>query len=140
MAVEHGMSLSAFGAHASDHPEVDVELDTRLAQRMREAPVVVESRLAGWIAHNEDIDALKVGLVCSDGLRARRVAGRERISVEKALADNAEREKVEHDRYLTLYGIDISDLSIYDLVIDTGHTRSKAVIREILAALPVGPG
>jgi CMP/dCMP kinase len=45
MAVERGMSLAAFGAYASEHPEVDVELDGRLGERARAGGVVIESRL-----------------------------------------------------------------------------------------------
>lgn len=124
MAAEHGMSLAAFGVHAAADPAVDLELDRRLAMRARVADVVIESRLAGWIAHNEGLEALRVGLVCDETVRAQRVAARESISVEQALADNAQREKTEHDRYLALYGIDIDDLSIYDVIVDT---RSVAV-------------
>lgn len=126
LAAEHGMSLAAFGAHAAADPAVDVELDRRLTVRGRAGEVVIESRLAGWIAHNEGLEALRVGLVCDERVRAERVAARESISIEQAFADNAQREKTEHDRYLALYGIDIDDLSIYDVVVDT---RSVTVDR-----------
>lgn len=134
MAVERGMSLADFGAYASDHPDVDVELDRRLAVRAREGDVVIESRLAGWIVHNEGLDALSVGLRCDDLVRAERVAGRERIPVDQAMADNADREKVEADRYLALYGIDLADMSIYDLVVDTGLHPPDEVTRQIVTA------
>lgn len=135
LAVEHGMSLADFGAYAADHPEVDVELDRRLAECAREGGVVIESRLAGWIVHNEGIDALSVGLRCEDIVRAERVSDREGITIEKALADNAEREKVEADRYLALYGINLADMSIYDLVVDTGLHKPAEVTRQIVAAV-----
>jgi cytidylate kinase len=62
------------------------------------------------------------------------VAAREGVSVEQALAENAEREKVEADRYLALYGIDIRDTSIYDLVLDSGVLDPEQVADRILAA------
>lgn len=135
LAAEAGMSLASFGVYASDHPDVDVELDRRLAERARAGQVVIESRLAGWIAHNEALDALSICLSCSDIVRAERVADREGITVEQALVDNADREKVEADRYLALYGIDITDLSIYDLVVDTGIHPPDEVTRQIVAAV-----
>ena len=42
MAVERGMSLPDFGRYVSDHPEVDVELDSRLALRARSGGAVIE--------------------------------------------------------------------------------------------------
>jgi predicted cytidylate kinase len=134
MAAEHGMSLAAFGALAAAEPAVDVELDSRLAARARAGDVVVESRLAGWITHNEGLDALRVGLVCDEAVRAERVAAREGISVAQALADNAQREKTEHDRYQALYGVDIDDLSIYDLVVDTRPLTVEAAAQRIVDA------
>ena len=134
MAVEHGMSLAEFGAYAAAEPAVDVELDRRLAERAKQGRVVIESRLAGWIAHNEKLDALLVWIDCDEDVRARRVAAREDKSIEQARVENAEREKVERERYLALYGIDIADLSIYDLVLDSGELSAAEVADRIVRA------
>jgi len=133
MAVERGMTLSAFGRYATDHPEVDAELDTRLADRARQGDVLIESRLAGWIAHNEGLVAVTAFIDCAPAERARRVAAREGIDVDRAVADNDERQRVERRRYLALYGIDIEDRSIYDLVLDSG-----ALLPDALADIIVG--
>jgi cytidylate kinase len=134
LAREHAMSLGEFGAYASAQPAVDVELDRRLAARAHEGDVVIESRLAGWILHNEGLDGVAVWVTTDDDVRASRVAAREGISVDQALAENAEREKVEHDRYLALYGIDLRDTSIYDLVLDSGRLGPEQVAERIVAA------
>ncbi|HEX6419308.1 MAG TPA: AAA family ATPase [Acidimicrobiales bacterium] len=120
MAVESGMTLADFGRYAADHPEVDVELDTRLAARARAGDVLIESRLAGWIARNEGLPAVTVFVDCDSDERARRVADREDIHLDRARRENDERQRVERERYLALYGIDIEDVSIYDLVLDSG--------------------
>lgn len=142
MAAERGMSLAEFGAYAAVQPAVDVELDRRLAERARAGRVVIESRLAGWIAHNEKLDGLLVWMDCDDDVRARRVAARERTTFDQALVENAEREKIERDRYLALYGIDIADLSIYDLVLDTGRSSPAEIADRIVRAAHdrFGPG
>jgi cytidylate kinase len=132
MAVEHAMSLREFGAYAAAEPAVDIELDRRLADRARAGHAVIESRLAGWIARNEGLAALRVWIDCDDTVRAERVAAREGKTVELALAENAEREKIERDRYLALYDIDIDDLSIYDLVLDSGLHPAAALAEEII--------
>jgi len=134
MAAERGMTLSRFGRHAADHPDVDAELDARLAQRAHRGNVLIESRLAGWIAHNEGLKAVTVFVDCAPDIRAGRVAGREGLTVERALADNAERQQIERARYLALYGIDIEDVSIYDLVLDSGALQPEALADRIVAA------
>jgi CMP/dCMP kinase len=134
MARERGVSLAEFGRHAADHPEVDVELDARLADHARRGGLVIESRLAAWIARNEGLPAVKVFIDCPPEVRAARVAGREGVSVDRALGDNAERQRVERARYLALYGIDIEDLSVYDLVLDSselspGELADRIIVR-----------
>jgi CMP/dCMP kinase len=134
MAVERGMSLPVFGRYATDHPEVDVELDARLALRARAGSVVLESRLAGWIAHNEKLAAVTAWIDCDPEIRARRVAEREGVDVARARADNDERQLVERSRYLAIYGIDMADLAIYDLVLDSGVLRPDELADQIVAA------
>ncbi len=135
MAAERGMSLPRFGRYAADHPQVDAELDRRLADRARRGGVLIESRLAGWIAHNEGLPAVTVFIDCAPAERARRVAGREGIPVEQALADNAERQQIERARYLALYDIDIEDVSIYDLVLDSGALGPTELADRVVAAV-----
>lgn len=134
MASEHGMSLGEFGAYAAAQPTVDLELDRRLAARAHAGDIVIESRLAGWILRNEGLTGTAVYITCDDEVRARRVAGREGKTVEQALAENSEREKVEHDRYLAFYGIDLHDTTIYDLVLDSGRLQPAQVADRIAAA------
>ena len=142
LATERSMSLPEFGLYVADHPEVDVELDSRLARRAREGGAVIESRLAGWIAHNERLASLVVWIDCDPRIRAQRVAAREGVSVERALADNEERQRVERGRYLALYGLDLADLSIYEVVLDSGQLRPAALADRIVGAaeerFPVG--
>jgi CMP/dCMP kinase len=134
MATERDMSLPEFGLYVAGHPEVDVELDTRLAARARAGGVVVESRLAGWIARNEHLAAVATWIDCAPRIRAQRVARREGVSLERALADNEERQRVERDRYLALYGIDLADLSIYDLQLDSGELGPTGLADRIVDA------
>lgn len=137
LAAEHGMTLAEYGAYALAEPSVDAELDRRLADRARQGDVVIESRLAGWIIRNEKLDGLAVYVDCDERTRAERVAGREGSTVEQALAENTEREKIEHDRYFALYGIDVGDLSIYDLVVDSARLDAAEVARAIVDAARV---
>jgi CMP/dCMP kinase len=135
MAVERGLSLPAFGRYASDHPDVDVELDTRLAERARKGEAVIESRLAGWIVRNEGLVGVSAWIDCDVSVRAARVAARDGITVAEALAANDERARLERARYLALYGLDLADLSVYDLVLDSSSTTAAALGDRIIAAV-----
>ncbi|MGH9227665.1 MAG: (d)CMP kinase [Acidimicrobiales bacterium] len=139
MAAERNMSLREFGLYVADNSEVDVELDSRLARRAREGGAVIESRLSGWIAHNEGLAAVVVWIDCDPRIRAQRVAAREAVSVERALADNEERQRVERGRYLGLYGVDLADLSIYDLVLDSGNLGPAELADRIVDAAEKRP-
>lgn len=134
MAAEQGLSLAAFSAVAEHDPAIDLELDARLAGRARQGDVVLESRLAGWITTNEGLDGVRVWLACDDEERARRVGLRDGETLEQALLTNRAREASEAARYATYYEIDIGDLGIYDLVIDTTTTPAEACVERILAA------
>ncbi|MGH9194068.1 MAG: (d)CMP kinase [Acidimicrobiales bacterium] len=134
LAAEHKMSLPEFGLYVADNPGVDVELDSRLAHRARDGGAVIESRLAGWIAHNEGLAAVVVWIDCDPRIRAERVAAREGVSVERALADNEERQRVERGRYLALYAVDLADLSIYELVLDSGELGPAELADRIVDA------
>jgi len=132
MAAEAGMSLPEFGAHAQGHPEIDLELDARLAARARAGGCVIESRLAGWLVTNEGLDALTVWVRCDDQVRAARVAERDGSSLTQALLDNAERSDLERARYQAVYEIDLDDRSVYDLVLDSSAAPAEELAAEIV--------
>lgn len=127
LAAEAGMTVGEFGRHAADHPEVDRELDRRLLERAREGDCVVESRLAGWLAATASLDSVRVWVDCDPAVRAARVAEREGISAAQAAADNEARAALEQVRYQALYGFDLADLRIYDLVLDSGRLGPEAI-------------
>jgi predicted cytidylate kinase len=132
LAAEAGESLAGFSTAAEADPATDLELDARLAAAARGGDVVLESRLAGWIATNEALPALRVWVACDEEERARRVGAREGIHPDAALAANRAREASEALRYLTYYGIDIADLSPYDLVLDSTATPPDDLVATIL--------
>ena len=135
MAAERGMTLAEFGALAEQEPSVDLELDRRLAVAARAGDVVLESRLAGWIARNEGVAGLRVWVTCDERERARRVGAREGVALDDALVANREREASEALRYVTYYDIDLSDLAPYDLVLDSTSVPPDQLVSEILGSV-----
>jgi cytidylate kinase len=125
MARERGVSLAEFGRIAEEDPEIDREIDERQREIAREKKdVVMEGRLSGWMVEEAD---LRVWLAAPLEVRAERVADREEQTVEEARDEIDDREASEAKRYRDIHGIDIGDLSVYDLVIDTSHWDEEAV-------------
>jgi len=135
MAAEAGLDVGEFSQVAEGNPEIDLELDQRLADRVKEGDVVLESRLAGWIVSIERLEATRVWIDADEGERARRVAAREGAGAESALLANRAREASERRRYRTYYGIDLDDRSVYDLVLDSTSRSPQAIAESIVAAL-----
>lgn len=134
LAQEKALTLAEFGALAESDASIDVALDQRLAARARAGDVVLESRLAGWIATNEGLGALRVWISCDETVRAERVASREQSSVDDALTTNRRREASERRRYRTYYAIDLDDLGVYDLQLDSTDQQPDGLVSTIVAA------
>lgn len=134
LAVERNMTLEQFSKYAEEHPEVDWELDRRMVRKAKSGDIVLEGRLSGWMMEREGIDALKVWLEAPEEVRAERVAQREGLTKDQALSANQSREKSEWSRYMDIYEIDLKDLSVYDLQIDTHENGPKEVATQIIEA------
>ena len=116
MAIERGLSLEEMSQLTEDDPEFDKLIDMRAQEESKKKGVVVDATLSGWMAHEPD---LRIFLTTSFDERARRIAEREDITVEEASKVTRVRSESERRRFLEYYNIDISDLSIYDVVINT---------------------
>lgn len=139
LASERGVSLAEFARIAEADDSIDRALDDRLVDRARDGDVLLESRLAGWLATRAALRALRIWIHCDEVERARRVGGRDGHEAAEALATNQEREASERTRYLGFYGIDLQDLSIYDLVVDSTSTPPEAIVEQIVAAASGAP-
>lgn len=134
MAKERRMTLAEFSKFAEGSEEIDREVDARQVQLAQRGGAVVDGRLSGWLVKNADI---KIWLKASLEERAKRVAKRENKSLEAALRETKEREASEARRYKEIYGIDLSDLSIYDAILNTDIFNAEEVAKIIEAIVKV---
>ncbi|OUJ18821.1 Cytidylate kinase Cmk [Methanonatronarchaeum thermophilum] len=133
MATDNKMTLERFSEYAEQNPEIDHKIDQKQKEiAENKNNILLEGRLAGWMAENADI---KIWLKAPLKLRAKRVAKRENIQLKQALHEVKEREKSEKTRYQEYYQIDIDDLTIYDLIIDTANWNKQSVINIIDTAI-----
>ena len=137
MARERGMSLSAFGALAEEDGEIDRQLDARVITMAQESPegVILEGRLTGWMALQHGLTTLKVWLQAPVSARAARVGQRDGQTVEQAAVTMGARESSEAKRYADHHNIDIGDLSIYDVVIDSVEFSAEHIAQNIAHTL-----
>ena len=135
MAKKYKMTLAEFGKYCEENSEVDKELDDRQLEILKKGNVILEGRLAGWLAHLNKIPAFKVAIVTDIDTRAKRIVNREKGDVEKRKKEIIEREKSEAARYKNYYGIDLFDMSIYDLVIDSGDKTPEDITNIIIKNL-----
>jgi len=138
-AEARGISLADLNALAEKDHSIDRTLDDRMADYARAGNVVLEGRLAAFIALEVGVDALKVWLSASEAVRAERVAGREGQSAAEVLAQNEERQRSDARRYLAIYGWNLDDISIYDLILDSDRQSPEALAEAILAAAAQSP-
>jgi cytidylate kinase len=132
MAAEKGVTLEEFSKLAEESDIIDLTVD----KRQRELAVdgtVVEGRIT---AHLVDAD-LKIWLDAPLEVRAERIAFREGIAYEEALKHIEEREASEKKRYKKYYQIDLDDMKVYHIVLDTELWDADGVFEICRAAIEV---
>jgi cytidylate kinase len=134
IAEERDLTPLELNHRAEDDDQIDRDLDRRLRSTAREREtLVLESRLAGWMA-GEYAD-LRLWLDAPLAVRAERIADREDKSAEQAREETRARAESEALRYEEYYGIDIDDLGIYDLVVNTARWGPDGVTDLALQAV-----
>ncbi|MEA2076277.1 MAG: AAA family ATPase [Euryarchaeota archaeon] len=133
IAEEKSLQLRQFNKLAENNDDFDRGIDEKQCEEaMKREKVIVEGRLSGFFVPAAD---LKVWLKAPLEIRAQRVAGREHIAYEEALSAMKSREQSEHKRYEQYYGINLDDLTIYDLVIDSSRWHENEIVKMILVAI-----
>lgn len=131
-AEDRCMCLAEYGMLAKSCDDIDREIDDMQKKIAREKDnIVLEGRLSGFLV---DAD-LKVWLKAPLEIRAQRIAMRENKPMSVAMAETSEREECERERYINYYDIDIKDLSVYDLVIDSSRLSPENICKIVAKAV-----
>jgi len=125
-AEELGLSLEEMSRKAAMDRDFDNYLDARTKEESRRGGVVIDATLSGWMAEDPD---LRVYLSCPLEERVRRIAEREGRDVGEVDRETRFREENELIRFRECYGVDLEDLSVYDLVVNTGLFDADCVAR-----------
>jgi cytidylate kinase len=119
-AQKHNLELAEFGRLAEQDPTFDKMIDARQKEIAEEKDnIIVEGRLSGWMVEKAD---LKIWLFAPINCRIDRIVYRDQIADdETAKKITLERERCEAGRYSAYYNIDINDLSIYHVILNSEH-------------------
>ncbi|MGD9763011.1 MAG: (d)CMP kinase [Candidatus Binatia bacterium] len=148
-AKRRGLTLEQFNQECERDHSIDRELDAQMAERARQGNVVLEGRLAGYLAADNHLPALKVWLDAGDETRARRVAEREDSDWRAVLEANRSRHHSDASRYRAIYGYDLADTGVYDVVLATDDRTPEELVEELIRVArerfdggrpPCGPG
>ena len=135
MAAEHGMSVLEFSEFAEGNDDIDKEIDKRQAEKAKSSEnLIIEGRLSAFFVENAD---LRLCLMTPFDVRSKRIAQREDKSVDVAKSEIITREKSEALRYKEIHNIDISNMEIYDLIINTDSFDPQSISEIIIQTLKV---
>jgi cytidylate kinase len=131
IADEKGLTVEELSEKADR--EVDVEVDRRTFEQGLSESCVIESRIASHVL--KDYSDLKIRLKADLEERAKRVAEREALEAGEARESIRKRDEDNRKRYQHYYGIDMEDLSIYDIVVDNSELNIEETNKLIEKAL-----
>jgi predicted cytidylate kinase len=134
-AKEYKMNLEDFGKYCEKNSKVDKELDEKQVKILKKGNVILEGRLAGWLAYKNNISSFKIFIDADLKTRVNRIVKRESGDLEKRKKELIERERSESARYKKYYDIDLDDKSIYDLVVDSADKTPEEIVNLILEKL-----
>lgn len=140
IAAQEGLSVEEFNFAAEKKKAIDREIDERLVELGKEkGNLVIDSHTAfHWIP-----ESFKVYLDLDPRIAAERTfahiqregrVSQAGSSIDEVRKNTAKRIKSEQNRFRSLYGIDITDKTRFDLVVDTSTHDLEDVIKIIMEA------
>ena len=135
IANRYNMTTLELNKYAETHPEIDEEIDATFKSLNNSTDLIVDSRLAWFFIPNSFKVYLKTDIaVSADRISAdNQRKNEEYSSKEEAINNILARKESENKRYMELYGVDCSDLSHFDIIIDTSFISPEKVADRIIA-------
>jgi CMP/dCMP kinase len=132
IARENNLSLEELGKKALGDFSIDKLVDERTVKEAEKGDVVIDGQLVGWIM--KDKADLRIYLTAPESIRLERIAKRDKVDIEDARVQTAQRESIQSERYLRHYGFHVEDRSIYHLILDTSLGTIDDTARVLLDA------
>lgn len=124
-AEELGVSLEEMNRLAGLDRDFDNWLDARTKEESRKRGVIIDANLSAWMAEAPD---LRIFVTCPFDVRVKRIADREGRVLAEVERETRMREESERLRYMEYYGVDLDDLSVYDVILNTSLFGVETVV------------
>lgn len=134
-ATRRGLTLGQLSDLTRQDETIDRALDDRQVELLAGGGLILEGRMAGWLARRHGLHALTVWVVCDEDERLRRITERDGGDIETQRARTRAREASERDRYRRYHGAEIDDVDVYDLVLDSTDASPDELADAVVAAL-----
>ncbi|MEM0356338.1 MAG: cytidylate kinase family protein [Candidatus Anstonellales archaeon] len=134
IAASMGVTLEQFQEMAKNNPNIDKEFDRYIKEEVKKHKhAIIATWLAVWTIQDAD---LKIFLTTDFEERVRRIMNRDNMDYEAAKKHILLRDRQNYERYLDVYGIDISrPFDVAHLIINTTYFSVDDEIAIIETAL-----
>lgn len=133
LAEDEGVSFEEIRRRAELNDEIDRLVDQRQIEMAMKGSCILGSRLAIWMLKEAD---LRVYLNVKLEERVRRIQKREGGEIDQRMQETVERDLLDHERYLRIYGINNDIFSFADIIINSSRLDAEQVANLIIGALP----
>jgi cytidylate kinase len=136
IAERMGMTIGELNVYMETHPEIDREVDDGLvALKADPRSLIIDSRMAWHFTEgtfkvylSTDVETASLRIMSANR------SGEHVATLEETISCTKDRRRSEKKRYSEKYGVDITDLSNYSLVVDTTYATPEEVAGVILSA------
>lgn len=126
-------TLAELSGQCESTHEIDRKIDEQIKKKVSRGNVVADGRLTGYML--KDIADLKIYVIASPQTRIARIMKRDGVSESYAKEETLSRDRSEKNRFNEIYQINIDDLSIYDIILNTEKWSEEAMIQILLNAV-----
>ncbi|MBW6451708.1 MAG: cytidylate kinase family protein [DPANN group archaeon] len=117
----------------SKHDELQLMVDTKVLLLASKGGCILDGRVTSWVAGS--YADIRIFITAPDDERYLRISGRENISIDKSKLLTIKRDRNDAKTYKNLYNINLFDLSIYTLIVDTTGLKPSECNKIVFDAL-----
>lgn len=127
---KYGMSIDEFQDKCKQEPELDKYIDREFEKQCNERTnLIIDWRLGFHFVKN----AFKVYLTASDNICFERIRNRNENNENKDPESIQKKDNEIRERFIDLYGVDLTDTGHYDLIINTDNFSPELIVDKIIS-------
>lgn len=130
LAEKKGQTVDEFVK--SSKKDIHLDIDNHMKEIAKTKNIVIDARLSGWMVPDAD---LKIFLTAPIESRVKRIkndlenrTAEKKNETESWVDRIKKREVIEFEKYKKIYGINLSDLNVYDLIINTERINADDLL------------